>query len=800
MNPLWRKLGGDVRSDRSRLFLTFVALALSLIGVGVMLDSYAVLIREVTRNYEETVPASATIEMEEVSPSTASEVGRRLGVVATERRRAISARVRDGADWRPLRLFIVEDFQNLRLNTFTLEEGVWSPPTGTILLERTATHLMKLKTGDAITLRSPNGEPKTVSVAGLVHDAGLAPSEQERTVYAYATEETLRFLGETGGFDELRLRLTPEYRDRAAIAAKCSEIVAWLKSRGQVVHELRIPPPGRHPHQGPMEAVLLSFIGFGVMALLLSAVLMATTMTALLAKQVREIAVLKAIGGGRGQIAIIYCTLALAMGVAATLIAVPLGLMAARPFTTQISTLINFTIMSNSVPLHVLLLQIAAGIGLPVLAAIRPICRAVNIPVRVGLADHGASVWTTHAGKERTESRFAAAMPLWTLAWRNTLRRRTRFALTLVLLATSGAILMSAFNLQTGWTKIIGRVYSERSYDVSFQLRSAESVGRIASVLREVSEVVRSEAWQSTPVAYEAPGGVPVLATYPDGGHGAFTLYGVPTRMQMVAFPLLSGRWLQPEDTNQVVLNHAARAAKPGLKGGDRVRLTVAGKTREWTIAGFVEEVGSAAAAYVPMRSFSEEQTGIEKANLLRIALSSESAADKTGAIRRIEQALDARGIRVTVGLPLGELKTAMGAHIAVLISTLIAAAMVMGTVAGLGLSAMLSMSVIERTREFGILRAIGSTPKEIGRLVVAEGLVMGVIGLAAAIPLSICVSTILGRIVGMTAFQIPLPISFSGIGLTVCFVGLLVLIVVAAGLPARAAAGLPVRLAMNAT
>ena len=799
MNPLWSKLRGDVRSDRGRLFLTFFALTLSLAGLGIMLDAYAVLIREVTRNYEKTVPASATIEMDAVSQDIATKVSQLPGVVATERRRAVDARVRDGADWRPLRLFIIEDFQNLRLNTFAPQEGVWPPPTGTILLERTATRLMGLKTGDAITVRSPNGEAKTVSVSGLVHDAGLAPSEQERTVYGYASEETLRFLGETGGFDELRLRLTPESHDRAAIAAKCTEIVAWLQSRGQLVHELRIPPPGRHPHQGPMEAVLLSFIGFGVMALLLSAVLMATTMSALLAKQVREIAVLKAIGGGRWQIAIIYGTLALAMGVAATLLAVPLGLMIARPFTTQISTLINFTILSNAVPWHILLLQVATGIGLPILAAIGPIYRAVNIPVRVGLADHGVSASTAPLGEERAESRFAATMPLWIFAWRNTLRRRTRFALTLVLLATSGAILMSAFNLKAGWMEIIGRVYSERSYDASFQLRSAEPADRITSVLREVPEIIRAEAWQTTPVAFETPGGVPVVATYPDGGHGAFTLYGAPTDTQMVAFPLLAGRWLRPEDTDQVVLNHAARAARPSLKIGDRVRLNVQGKAREWTIVGFVEEVGSAAAAYVPRRQFSAAETGLEKANLLRITLSSKTAADNVEAIRRIEQILDTRGIRVTVGLPSAELKTAMGAHIAVLISTLIAAGLVMGTVAGLGLSAMLSMSVIERTREFGILRAIGSTPKEIARLVVIESLAMGVIGVVAAIPLSIGVSTLLGRIVGMTAFQIPLPINFSGVGLAVCFIGLLILVIVAAGLPARAAARLPVRLAMNA-
>jgi putative ABC transport system permease protein len=186
------------------------------------------------------------------------------------------------------------------------------------------------------------------------------------------------------------------------------------------------------------------------------------------------------------------------------------------------------------------------------------------------------------------------------------------------------------------------------------------------------------------------------------------------------------------------------------------------------------------------------------QANLLRVSTTAGSPAEKAAAIHVIEQALESRGLIVQSGLSLQELKTAMGEHITVLISTLIAAALVMGTVAGLGLSAMLSMSVIERTREFGILRAIGATPADVFRLIVAEAAVMGIFGLLAAIPLSLAVSALLGQIVGLAAFQIPLPLVFSGQGVAICVVALGLVIVAAAGLPARAAARLSVRTALD--
>ena len=798
MNPLWKKLAGDIRLERGRLILTVFALALSLAGLGTMLDAYTVLIREINRNYRETFPAAATFELENVSADLVAAARQIPGVEASERRRALDARVLEGNDWRPLRLFIVDDFAHMQVNTFASQEGAWPPPTGTLLVERTAVRLMNLKPGDSLTVRAPNGAPQTVRIAGMVHDAGLAPSEQERTIYGYATEATLHALGESGGFDELRLRLDPSFNTRPAIVAKCQEITTWLEASGHPVHELRIPPPGRHPHQGPMEAVTLSFIGFGAMALILSAVLLATTLNALLAKQVKEIAILKAIGASRRDLAFLYGALAFGIGMIAVIIAIPAGLAAAYPFTQQISKLINFTISSQAVPPPVLFFQVMAGLILPIMAAAWPICRAVNLSVRVGLADHGVQATTNRNNQSPTGSRWSTIMPQWVLVWRNSYRRRLRFVLTLALLGTSGAILMSAFNLKTAWTGIIDRVYAERNYDASFTLRSSESVAAIEAALRTTTAVRAFEAWQSEPVAFHTPGQPPVVSTYPDGGHGTFTLYGVPPDTKMIAFPLRTGRWLRDGDTDSVVLNHAAHAARKNLAVGDRVSLSVDGHAREWTIVGFIEEVGSAATAYVPREQLTADVSGEPKANLLRITTTAHTPDEKTQAIHAIEQALESRGLIVKLSLSLKELKTAMGAHITVLISTLIAAALVMGTVAGLGLSAMLSMSVIERTREFGVLRAVGATPAAVTRMILAEAAVMGIFGLLAAIPLSLAVSALLGKIVGTAAFQIPLPFGFSGGGLALCFVTLALVIIGAAGLPARAAARLTVRDALD--
>ena len=55
----------------------------------------------------------------------------------------------------------------------------------------------------------------------------------------------------------------------------------------------------------------------------------------------------------------------------------------------------------------------------------------------------------------------------------------------------------------------------------------------------------------------------------------------------------------------------------------------------------------------------------------------------------------------------------------------LMAMAVIVGGVGGIALNGMLSISVLERRREIGVLRAIGATPGTIRTLFMFEGLLL---------------------------------------------------------------------------
>jgi hypothetical protein len=99
-----------------------------------------------------------------------------------------------------------------------------------------------------------------------------------------------------------------------------------IKSRGHEVQRVDIPRPGKHPHSDLTGILLLAMSSFGLFVLVLSGILVINLLTAMMASQVRQIGVMKAIGGTRWQIAGIYFGQALFLGIAAVVVSVPLGI------------------------------------------------------------------------------------------------------------------------------------------------------------------------------------------------------------------------------------------------------------------------------------------------------------------------------------------------------------------------------------------------------------------------------------------------------------------------------------------
>lgn len=767
MKTRYTKVIRDLSSDYTKNLMLILAIAIGVFGIGSILGGYTVVKREMTENYMVTVPASATLEIEGgISPSLIDSVRQFAGIQEAERHATLVARMKVGDKWYPLLLFIIDDFRDKRTNKIHPISGDVEPPTGTMLVERTALVVMQAKEGDELEIKTPNGQPRKVRLSGTIHDPGLAPAWQEQAGYGYITMSTLRQLGETQGFDQLRILVSEQSLSKEHITKKATEVAEQLTQAGYHVHEIQVPPPGKHPHQSQMSTVMSIFIVFSFLILILGSILVATSMATLMVKQIRQIGVMKTIGANSMQITELYLLMIVLLSVIALVIAIPLSQLAASGFYNQIAVLLNLEIRNNTIPHWVPLLQIGSGIIIPLIAASFPVIRGSRISVKNALDNYGvAQKRMGNASWIVRLSQLGFVSETFRLSIRNVFRQRSRLIMTLGLLAAGGAMFMTALNVSEAWEENLKRIYDQRLYDLEVRLNRSVHSDSIVSKLKTIPGVANAEGWNSSSTSITKASSFEITQTYPDKGHGSFTMQALPLPTQLLNPTVTEGKWLANPSSNDVVLNQLARGS---FKLGDRVSLTLNDTPTEWNVIGFTEDVGSPATAYVSLDVFSKLTNTSGQTQMLRVSYADRSKENAMQKNRQVEALLEREQVSVGTTIPVWLLHNAIAAHMKVLVNSLMAMAILMAIVGTIGLMSTMSMSILERTREIGVMRAIGATPNRIRNLIVWEGLLIGSISILIAFILSVVLSTYMGRVIGNMAFRTPLSLTISLLALGV--------------------------------
>jgi putative ABC transport system permease protein len=294
----------------------------------------------------------------------------------------------------------------------------------------------------------------------------------------------------------------------------------------------------------------------------------------------------------------------------------------------------------------------------------------------------------------------------------------------------------------------------------------------------------------------ESWGGAQAALVYTDGtSSNLYNLIAPPSTTQLMSdLPIIEGRWLRPDDTNALVVNHALLSKEPDLQIGSQVTLRMGGAEQTWQVVGIVQEIMALPTAYTNQEAF-VTATGLEglTQNVVVVAddRSPETVAEVT---RRLEAALSAAGLEVSASQQLAQVRQAIEEHLLILASFLIMMSILVLMVGGLGLASTMSVNVLERRREIGVLRAIGASTAAVLRIIVAEGMMIGGLSWGLAVVLAWPISRFVATTFGMTFFEAPLQFAVSPLGMVLWLGIALLLAALASFYPAWNAAQMTVR------
>lgn len=783
MNMTIKKAFSDLRSSPGQTLLAIFALVIGLWGVGGILVSYTILTNDLKQNFSQTRPAHAVLTSKDFARLDLAALRARPEIESAEFRDLSMQRIEvHPNDWIPLWLFGVADFKHPALARIQNEKGAAIPAPGTMLMERDGRLVSNLDLGSRARVRAGQ-RMLELPISGISFDPAQAPATQDHFIYAYVDQQTYADISGEAANQRLILRVK-KARSKQDVQAALDGTVAYFGSLGIQVSSVTIPKFNEHPHQWQLNTLLFLQGSIGLLAFLMGAVLVSQLMAAILAKQVRQIGILKAIGASRWQVLNIYLLMVLALGAAAGVVAIPLAVTSGYAFSNFVAGKLNFNLLTQQLPLHLYFALAATSLVLPILLSLPAILKGINLSVRDALSDYGIAADTIAPAA-------AAVAPSWAPRWlllaaRNSLRQKRRLLVTVLTMALGVAIFSTGFNVRQSLANLLADYDQSMKHDVQVVLSGQMPRGPAMATFAGIANVDRLETWNGGRGELQSR----VIAT--GGGVGVVAL---PHDTDLFKPRLIQGRWLQLAEPPEVVFNQQAMELFGNPPLGSIQQLDIGGKRLAATLVGVVEELEKAK-IYLDQAQYDAFANPGHQINSLMFVAKDKQFEAVMALKSAIEAAITRSDLKVLYVMSQAERVKVIFDHLNIILTVIVFLSLLVLVVSALGMASATGIAIQERTREIGVLRAIGATPRMIFGLFVAEGMLTALasilLGLLLAWPLSRVASVFFGNL--MLGEGATLRYAFSGQGLLVVLATTLVFGWLASRVPARRAIQLSTR------
>jgi putative ABC transport system permease protein len=788
LKPRWSKVFSDLWDDKTRTGLVVASIAVGVFAIGMIISTYVILGADINRSYAAVNPPNIEVWTDPFDKDIVRTIEKVPDVKEVEGRRLIDIRARKGDEnWLNLTLIGISDFMG-DINQLNPIEGTQFPGENEVIVSQNLMHITGFQIGDSIEIELPDGTYHHLKVVGLVTDQTTSKPDPNSTNNAFITMKTLRSFGLDDYFNQLYVTVTGYGSNHELIANVAANIKDKIKTSQREVYRMDEKLSSEHPMTSSILAIIGVLGALGILITILSSSLIINTLNALLTQQLRQIGIMKLVGARSFQILGMYLTLIIAYGLIALVLAVPLGAVAGYGLAWFIASLMGAVLQGFRVIPAAVVTQLLIAILIPLAAGFFPVNSGAKIHVQQAISNY-------RPGDQKTKSNLFKLNAKWfswvsrpiLLSFRNTFRKRGRLLLTIFTLTVAGAVFIAVFNVRDSMSNVMDQLMQHFMGDVTVTFRQPYRVGKVEQALLGVPGIKDVEGWGGTAGEIWDENGNVVTR---------LSISAPPQDTQLLHPDFVAGRWLLPGEKNAMVVSDTIYSFYPDLKPGDKLMVKIPGRQEEqWKVVGifrFVHMLGDPL-AYANFDFIADRTHLPDQAASYRVITAAHDSASQLALTRRIDSYLNDRAFRVQ-SVQSGYLLQANAAQaLNTLVVFLLIMAILTAFVGSIGLTGTMSINVLERTREIGVMRTIGAVDLVIMQSVIIEALVIGLITWILAIGLSFPISSLLLTIIGEAMMGSAMTLSFTPLGILLWLAVVIVLSVFASILPARNAARLTI-------
>jgi putative ABC transport system permease protein len=306
-------------------------------------------------------------------------------------------------------------------------------------------------------------------------------------------------------------------------------------------------------------------------------------------------------------------------------------------------------------------------------------------------------------------------------------------------------------SVSTSFDRTIDGLLGDFGFDVMVTLDHPYSDTRLVDASERVAGVSRVEVWNHH-------GGQLAL-----GGGDALDVgvFGVPPGSQMFSPRIVSGRNLKPEDGNAILLNNTIASDK-GFQAGDEIEISINGREATWTVVGLVISISNGSRDnFVPFDALAQVSGDAGRGGRVLITFDAEDSAAQQRLIDELREVYEARRIEASRAEQANQVRKRGKSTFNVASILMLAMAALAVIVGGIGLLSTMSINVVERAREIGMMRAIGATSQSIAGIFVGESVSVGLMSWVLTVPASYPGALVFARLVGAELVEIPLDFAY---------------------------------------